>query len=411
MCGNVNNCSFCAMGRKRAPASAAHVAEDERLCKTYSRSRRALYDLHHDHCSELPAQPRKRYRIEACSASTQGATKHVRVIRQLCVKKWENSGEIKKQKDLDFIEAFCAWHKRGNARADRVLRNDENVLMNTKRRPAYQTVQGDGNDSINRNDDAETYPLVLTSHPDRVRLLSSAIAYRVVAANSRNRAKFPTCPPFTRFDAISLLRRCQGRCTYCQIPLQLVCGIGSKEQYSIDRINNNKAYSVDNCAAACLFCNLASRTNCKRAFLKFIQAAGLGQVSGALQCDCDACTTSIPLRTASNVQKRLAARRITRREARVGSVANVLAMMERQHYKCAFSGADLMYCATGHPLAPSLDRVNNLLPHTVENCVLSSECMNLGRQSMTAKQFQNWILWRRSVFKFCNLDHENEKDV
>jgi hypothetical protein len=69
-------------------------------------------------------------------------------------------------------------------------------------------------------------------------------------------------------------------CDYCNVPPQQVLhkkGMKYDLTYNgIDRVDNNRGYSIDNCVPACKFCNLAKRNFKREEFIEWI-----GRIKGS----------------------------------------------------------------------------------------------------------------------------------
>lgn len=403
---------------RRHTHNTANIGHDRQKTSTaMETSRCLLHELGLSHCRNKTIAVR--YCVVSSATSQAASVAKDRPIRRQGTWRKQNTESINETA----VTKLRTWYSHGHARADLALfkirkGRVENITLKTALNAA---------DCATCNQDPSTYDSFASAqgqiqNPDRLRLHDSAIAYRVTEANKQIRRCYPSHTTLmTRNTCLDILRKSAGRCAYCNIPLQLICGAGVKEQFSLDRINNALPYGVDNCVASCLFCNLASNTHCKRAYVRFTKELGLvcrrkiwrGRCvhsDGLIRCK--QCRNAKPLELASDDELSRITRYCQAKYSRLNDqdIRNVL---EQQRYKCALTGVRLMFVpellsirrastinhkeSMRHPQYPSVDRINNLLPHTPENCIITANSINLGRQSLSVAEFQKWFTWRKSV--------------
>ena len=67
---------------------------------------------------------------------------------------------------------------------------------------------------------------------------------------------------------VNMLNKCNCKCHYCEKDLQIFYKyVREKNQWSLDRINNDEGHNINNVVISCLECNLKRKRTSEKAFL------------------------------------------------------------------------------------------------------------------------------------------------
>ncbi len=77
---------------------------------------------------------------------------------------------------------------------------------------------------------------------------------------------------------------------------------------------------------------------------------------------------------------------------------DILELHRRQKGRCFWFGVELRPDPRPrYPSQPSVDRLDNSKPHTLDNCVLSCFAANIGRNSTSRREWETFLLQLRRV--------------
>lgn len=196
-------------------------------------------------------------------------------------------------------------------------------------------------------------------------------------ANARDKLKDRT-NNLTKKAIIDMYNE-SNKCHWCKHELKL-CKRGKfdLDKISLDRIDNNKGYDIENINLSCVFCNFA-RGACKPKLWKKIMKVLRGK------------------KHTINFEKYA-----PRRE--VGNFLNVMSgpnnlttkwlleQLQKNDFKCALTQLPI-YITKKHsfPLNFSVDRVDNKKGHLQDNCIVTCRLVNFGKNKIPQDEFKAWF--------------------
>jgi hypothetical protein len=183
-------------------------------------------------------------------------------------------------------------------------------------------------------------------------------------------------------DLISKLLNEQSiSCIYCQCKLQLTGNIGVRQPdiVSIDRVDSDKGYTVNNVQLTCMFCNYAKNRWSDTEYKTFMNCIKNVNNDGFLE--------DLAYKYKDWRWKHLS--RIKRYDKNCSITLEWLdGQLQHQNWKCHYSGLHLIP-KPGKPyiFQPSIERLDNSKPHTPDNCVIVCLPLNYGRCSTSLDMF------------------------
>jgi len=243
----------------------------------------------------------------------------------------------------------------------------------------------------------------------------------------RGRLDGQFCGRALRRGVERLLREMGGRCTYCRHPLKIQKGNADADQLTLDRLCTDVGYLPENVVVCCLFCNRARNVGSPMLYSVFARCL-FHSADEELMRRVPGLTLvrDLPPRALRAVMASMTrhCREVPGAWLRCSWVREQLA---RQGFRCALSGLPLAVIAAddgsrnpstraGHdvsgarsseapprratvlycPFSPSVDRIDNGLPHVPGNCHIAALGVNLGRGSMHLAQANRWLSHRRA---------------
>lgn len=94
------------------------------------------------------------------------------------------------------------------------------------------------------------------------------------ALQDRRRGRAPAAPPLAAEAVLALLAAADFRCTYCRESMPRVWrSPRDPQQWTLDRVDNARAHSLDNVVPSCMACNLRRRARDHAAFRRGARVA------------------------------------------------------------------------------------------------------------------------------------------
>ena len=156
-------------------------------------------------------------------------------------------------------------------------------------------------------------------------------------------------------------------------------------QISIDRKDSNIGYLKENCVLSCLFCNLTKNASLVEHFIDYINALKTGILDKYkdekkdTQWASDLTATMKTLTTKEKISNQF-------------SSGIIKEMFKNQNGKDYFTGLSLISSTRSRfPFKPSIDRLDNSKPHTLDNCVLVCLAGNYGRHVASVDEYKHHL--------------------
>lgn len=174
--------------------------------------------------------------------------------------------------------------------------------------------------------------------------------------------------------------------------LEVNIGSSKLNQISVDRIDSDLGYTLDNCVLSCLFCNHAKNEVKVNDYYNFITVLKHGM------------TKEIELKYRDYKENKLNSMINTitgnayRNDKDKGltsskiSYDDIINLLGKQNYCCAITGLKFMnFKNSKFPLKMSLDRIDNSKSHTIDNCQLVLLAIQYGKSDKSMDEINNYI--------------------
>lgn len=181
-------------------------------------------------------------------------------------------------------------------------------------------------------------------------------------------------------DLEALYKSQNQKCYYCNIELNTVIGNKSCDQISLDRKDSGQGHIKNNIVLTCLFCNYAKNISNIEHFKKFINAIKTSEYSSD-----NLVTDKYWVRKLYNL--------IIQRDINTDITKDwIRQQLITQNYLCYHSGLKLVITETSrYPFKPSIERLDNNLSYTKNNCVLVCLGINYGRSKNSIEELHNHL--------------------
>jgi len=199
-------------------------------------------------------------------------------------------------------------------------------------------------------------------------------------AQKRDKAKKQKCT-LRNVDIVDLYHKNKKRCYWCKHTLKLkLSDRFNLGNISIDKINGKLPYSKDNAHVTCSFCNFA-RNATKPKRWKWVMKILRGKKH----------TINF---TKYNPKKKF----INAFHKWLGSDISVPWVREQlrcNDFRCAITNLPI-YITTEQkfPWGPSIDRIDNKKGHMKDNCQVTCQFVNTGKNRLSDKKFKKWFAKR-----------------
>lgn len=187
-----------------------------------------------------------------------------------------------------------------------------------------------------------------------------------------------------------LLTNQNKKCFYCKLEVKEIINNNDNKnlQLSIDRIDSNIGHKKDNCVISCLFCNFAKSSSLVEDYTNYIDA-----VKNINEDISEKYKKIIFDNTwKGKINKRL--KTYTRNEniSNEFTIEVINEIFKKQNGKDYFTGLPLIPTTIPFfPFKPSMDRLDNSKPHTIDNCVLVCLAGNYGRNNNTIDEYKEHL--------------------
>ena len=182
------------------------------------------------------------------------------------------------------------------------------------------------------------------------------------------------------------------KCYYCNIELDIIIGSKNPNQISCDRLDSSKGHLKDNIVLSCMFCNYAKNISNYTDYHNFINKL----IFKEYQVDHD--SSKYNNLYASNMLKSLKSQCEHDKINCEMTLQDVKDLFTQQNGKSALTGIEMYPSKIPYyPFQPSLDRIDNNKPHTKDNLHMVCLSENMGRNSMTIEEFQDYIQQLKNI--------------
>lgn len=185
-----------------------------------------------------------------------------------------------------------------------------------------------------------------------------------------------------------VLQSQNSKCFYCKLEIYEPMNEKWNKflQISIDRKNSNIGYIKENCVLSCLFCNLSKNASTVEQFIDYLNLLKTGDSMNKYK---DEKNIDWAYRL-SNFMKVFTQKEKVPNEF---SPEIIKQMFIKQSGLDYFTGLPMITSKIPHfPFKPSIDRIDNSKPHTLDNCVLVCLAGNYGRHVATVENYRQHIL-------------------
>ncbi len=189
-------------------------------------------------------------------------------------------------------------------------------------------------------------------------------------------------------DVFKKLENQNGKCFYCNITISTNKSNENERelnQISVDRKDSIIGHTKNNCVISCLFCNYAKSASTVDNYKSYINALKYNTMDNNFLIEQNAQWASILNRFVA----------ISCRNEKIEcefTTEIIKQLYEKQNGKDYFT--DLLMIPSAKkffPFQPSLDRLDNNKPHTLDNCVLVCYAGNVGRNNASTEKYLEHI--------------------
>ncbi len=189
-----------------------------------------------------------------------------------------------------------------------------------------------------------------------------------------------------------MLKTQNNKCYFCNHDLVYECTSNKLNQASIDRIDSNKPHIKTNISITCIFCNHAKNINNNETYFEFIKSLKTGKVNKPNNDDPNGKMKLYLL----NLQH--SCRTSDKRKFKDIDTSTIITkeqikqLIEKQNNKCAISGLPLIPSSINmFPYKPSVDRLDNTKPHTLDNCQIVCLAVQFGKLTYDNQYVINYL--------------------
>ncbi len=239
-------------------------------------------------------------------------------------------------------------------------------------------------------------------------------AIQVVAYNLRKRSKLRTQDHTdidvdrlpTVDDILHMFEQQNGCCFYCHIPLVVDGPSKYPDGLSVDRLDVQEAYAVENIVLCCVFCNYG-RNVCHPKLYSTVMRAMFGDLDEYASNHRQISYLIWSPKLAQSFYNRTSTNATTATENMTST--EICQMAARQSHQCGISGLRFCYCnETCCPLRPSLfcteDDPNK--KHDKGNYLLSCLLLGHARRSLTVEQLLESLSIRKASYLSGPIDSQ-----
>jgi hypothetical protein len=176
------------------------------------------------------------------------------------------------------------------------------------------------------------------------------------------------------------------------------CGIEPNPYNGIDRVNNSKGYTIDNCVSCCKICNFSKRAMSKEDFLDLIKKINNKSHSENIILINFDKSIKIEKRASNSIMKNIG------RYKRGSQYRNHCWELTDDYAKtlminpCYYCGLDPI------PSFAGIDRSDNYKGYTVDNCVPCCKTCNFVKHTLSK---DNFLCWAKRVYEHTDLVAEH----
>jgi hypothetical protein len=260
---------------------------------------------------------------------------------------------------------------------DKILKNKKEYHANNKEKHAENTkLYRKENDAEIKKSKKEYYATngkeIRANNLIKKQTIEGTLTNLVNKRREYNKKHGQTCDVDVAYLKL-LIENQNSKCIYCKHELKIMFKSNELSQISVDRIDSSKLYSKDNIYVCCLFCNLAKNDMDESLYKKFI-----GVLCGEKHEFEHTEQKDIISRITNACKNGDRAKNFNLEETI--TIDQVRELLVKQNNKCAISGIQLNLAKErSHPCKISVDRINNSLGHTLENCQIVSLAIQRGK--------------------------------
>ncbi len=163
------------------------------------------------------------------------------------------------------------------------------------------------------------------------------------------------------------------------------------EKITIDRINNDKPHTNNNCVLSCIFCNYA-KSACKEEIWKEV----VNVLNGTID--------EIDF-TKYEMDMKIYGRGIYKKKEICNNKVDTLWIYKqiiKNEWKCKLTGLPIYPSTEKYfPWDISIDRIDGSEGHTKDNCNITASFINLGKNKIPNEEFK---IWFKKRFPKCKIN-------
>ena len=207
-------------------------------------------------------------------------------------------------------------------------------------------------------------------------------------------------------DLIDMYNK-NNNCHWCSFPVKLECRSSNcikLDNISLDRLDNTNGHMKNNCVISCLFCNYA-RSDCDKEQWKTV----INILNGTLKIlDFSKYDCSYHIWKTCKILKEYDKEHD--KEELINSKW-LHSEIKQNRWYCTLTGLPIYPSVHNYfPWHPSIDRVNNNIGHTKDNCVITCRFINLGKNDIDTEKFKEWFIKRFPNCKKVKTIYPNNFD-
>lgn len=184
------------------------------------------------------------------------------------------------------------------------------------------------------------------------------------------------------------------KCYYCTIEVKLPNeeGYNKFNELSIDRKKSNIGHTKENCVISCLFCNHSKNASIENDYKNYVGLLMGEEIDLSKEFIFKDTKWASKL---SNTMKKLCEKEGIENEL---TTQYIKKLYDKQKGKDYFTGVKMQISGKKFfPLKPSLDRLDNTKPHSLNNCVLVTYAGNMGRHEASKEDYIKHIETLRNL--------------
>lgn len=233
-------------------------------------------------------------------------------------------------------------------------------------------------------------------HKAYTRTLNGFIIHALHRCKTKDKKKKIVCDLDEEYLNILLMLQ-DNKCYYCNHELETECDEMSLSQASPDSLCSEKGHIKGNVVWSCLFCNLAKSTNSEETFRLFLDVLfdkediDIDDYENIYNFALDlhsSCRKTDIKKLGEEIRDTV----ITKKE--------IEEMIMDQDNKCAITGLPLISTKINRfPFKPSVDRLNNIIHHTKDNCQIVCLAIQYGKLTFSNEAIKNYIAELKEINK------------